>query len=70
MDLEFSDEHAELRAVVRQFARAEVAPVIGALYERGEFPYAIVRRMGAMGLFGHPPVVVRRRPGAGRPSAG
>jgi alkylation response protein AidB-like acyl-CoA dehydrogenase len=54
MDLDLSDEHAELRSVVREFARGEVAPVIAGLYERGEFPYRLVERMGAMGLFGLP----------------
>ena len=47
-------EHEELRATVERFARREVAPVIGELYERGEFPYEIVARMGEMGLFGLP----------------
>ena len=47
-------EHEELRKSVREFARDEVAPVIGDLYERGEFPYAIVAKMGRMGLFGLP----------------
>ena len=28
--------------------------MIGELYERGEFPYRIVARMGEMGLFGLP----------------
>src|SRR3954452_14773623 len=54
MDLTLSDEHAELRATVEKFAQAVVAPVVGGLYERGEFPYDLVRRMGAMGLFGLP----------------
>ena len=31
-----------------------MAPVIGELYERGEFPYQIVSAMGDMGLFGLP----------------
>ena len=47
-------EHEELRKTVEEFARDEVAPVIGDLYERGEFPYDIVARMGRMGLFGLP----------------
>ena len=47
-------EHEELRKSVREFARDEVAPVIGDLYERGEFPYGIVAKMGRMGLFGLP----------------
>jgi alkylation response protein AidB-like acyl-CoA dehydrogenase len=54
MDLELSEEHEALRATVEDFARKEVAPVIGELYERGEFPYELVARMGAMGLFGLP----------------
>jgi alkylation response protein AidB-like acyl-CoA dehydrogenase len=54
MDLTLSEEHASLRATVEEFARKEVAPVIGEFYERGEFPYEIVAKMGAMGLFGLP----------------
>ncbi|MEZ0072512.1 acyl-CoA dehydrogenase family protein [Planotetraspora sp. GP83] len=48
------DEHIELRKTVEEFAREVVAPVIGDYYERCEFPYDIVRKMGAMGLFGLP----------------
>src|SRR6202044_942236 len=48
------DEHEELRKSVEEFARDAVAPVIGGLYERGEFPYEIVASMGRMGLFGLP----------------
>ncbi|MGQ0777496.1 MAG: acyl-CoA dehydrogenase family protein [Pseudonocardiales bacterium] len=51
---ELTAEHAALRATVEDFARKEVAPVIGDLYERCEFPYALVAKMGAMGLFGLP----------------
>jgi short/branched chain acyl-CoA dehydrogenase len=54
MDFTLSEEHEALRATVEDFARKEVAPVIGELYERGEFPYELVARMGAMGLFGLP----------------
>ncbi len=54
MDLGLTEEHEALRATVEDFARKEVAPVIGELYERGEFPYDIVAKMGAMGLFGLP----------------
>jgi alkylation response protein AidB-like acyl-CoA dehydrogenase len=48
------DEHEQLRAAVAEFARDVVAPVIGGFYERGEFPYEIVARMGKLGLFGLP----------------
>src|ERR1700733_14908513 len=54
MDLTLSEEHEALRASVEEFARKQVAPVIGEFYERGEFPYEIVAKMGAMGLFGLP----------------
>ena len=54
MDLTLDEEYAALRETVADFARTAVAPVIGDLYERGEFPYDLVRRMGAMGLFGLP----------------
>ncbi|MCW2505091.1 MAG: acyl-CoA dehydrogenase domain protein [Actinomycetia bacterium] len=48
------DEYEALRASVEEFAHKVVAPQIGELYERQEFPYEIVRRMGEMGLFGLP----------------
>jgi alkylation response protein AidB-like acyl-CoA dehydrogenase len=51
---QLDEEHEELRKGVAEFARDEVAPVIGGLYERGEFPYDIVAKMGRMGLFGLP----------------
>ncbi|NRQ39942.1 acyl-CoA dehydrogenase [Nonomuraea sp. NN258] len=49
-----NDEYEELRKTVESFSRDVVAPVIGDFYEREEFPYDIVRQMGAMGLFGLP----------------
>jgi short-chain 2-methylacyl-CoA dehydrogenase len=49
-----SDDHEQLRATVAEFAREVVAPVIGGFYERGEFPYEIVAKMGKLGLFGLP----------------
>lgn len=51
---ELTTEHADLRAAVEEFARTEVAPVIGDFYERSAFPYDIVAKMGQMGLFGLP----------------
>jgi short-chain 2-methylacyl-CoA dehydrogenase len=48
------EEHEELRAAVAEFAREVVAPVIGGFYERREFPYEIVAKMGKLGLFGLP----------------
>jgi len=54
IDNRLGEEHAALRKTVEEFARQEVAPVIGDFYERGEFPYEIVAAMGRMGLFGLP----------------
>ena len=54
MDFRLTDEQEALRDSVRDFARNEVAPVIGPLYERKEFPYDLIRQMGKMGLFGLP----------------
>jgi short-chain 2-methylacyl-CoA dehydrogenase len=54
ISFQLDDEHAELRQTVEDFAREVVAPVIGGYYERGEFPYEIVARMGKLGLFGLP----------------
>ena len=47
-------EQEKLRATVEEFAREEVAPVIGELYEKQEFPYDVVAKMGSLGLFGLP----------------
>ncbi|RCV52621.1 acyl-CoA dehydrogenase family protein [Marinitenerispora sediminis] len=54
MDHRLAPEHAQLRRTVEEFARDEVAPVIGDFYERDAFPYEIVAKMGRMGLFGLP----------------
>jgi alkylation response protein AidB-like acyl-CoA dehydrogenase len=54
IDFRLSEEQEALRQTVRQFAVETVAPVIGDLYERGDFPYEIVAGMGKMGLFGLP----------------
>lgn len=52
--MELSEEHEALRSTVEEFARSEVAPVIGDYYIREQFPYPLVKTMGDMGLFGLP----------------
>jgi short/branched chain acyl-CoA dehydrogenase len=54
VDYQLNAEHTQLREAVTEFARQVVAPVIGDYYEREEFPYDIVARMGKLGLFGLP----------------
>ena len=51
---QLAPEQQDLRDSVAHFARDVVAPVIGGYYERGEFPYDIVAKMGKLGLFGLP----------------
>src|ERR1700721_3949866 len=54
VSFQLTPEQQDLRDSVAQFARDVIAPVIGGYYERGEFPYDLVARMGKMGLFGLP----------------
>jgi short-chain 2-methylacyl-CoA dehydrogenase len=49
-----NEEQEALRSTVEEFSRDVVAPVIGGYYQRGEFPYEIVAKMGKLGLFGLP----------------
>lgn len=51
---QLAPEQQDLRDSVAQFARDVVAPVIAGYYERGEFPYEIIAKMGKLGLFGLP----------------
>ncbi len=53
-DFGLNEEHSELRETVRRFAVDRIAPVIADYYDRHEFPYDLVKQMGAMGLFGLP----------------
>ncbi len=54
IDNRLDPEQEALRKTVEDFARRDVAPVIGDFYEREAFPYDIVAGMGRMGLFGLP----------------
>jgi alkylation response protein AidB-like acyl-CoA dehydrogenase len=49
---DLSEEHEAFRAVVRDFARAEVAPNAAQWDRDGQLPMDAVRRMGELGLFG------------------
>ena len=53
-DHRLNPEHEDLRRVVERFAHEVIAPVIGDFYEREEFPYDLVRRLGELGAFGIP----------------
>ncbi|SDY86955.1 Acyl-CoA dehydrogenase [Modestobacter sp. DSM 44400] len=54
LDYRLDAETEALRKTVREFSQEVIAPQIGEFYERDEFPTAIVRQMGELGLFGLP----------------
>jgi len=54
VNFELSDEQRLLRDTVRDFARAEVAPVAEELDRTKSFPYEIVAKLGELGLMGIP----------------
>jgi alkylation response protein AidB-like acyl-CoA dehydrogenase len=52
--LYFSDQHREVREMVREFARTEVAPVARELDRSCTFPWDNIKKMGELGLLGVP----------------
>jgi butyryl-CoA dehydrogenase len=52
MSYALSDDHESFRAVVRDFAQAEVAPHVARWDAEHHFPVEVVRQMGELGLFG------------------
>jgi alkylation response protein AidB-like acyl-CoA dehydrogenase len=52
--LYFSEQHHQVREMVREFARKEVAPVARDLDRTSEFPWANIKQMGELGLLGVP----------------
>jgi butyryl-CoA dehydrogenase len=54
MDPELTEEHEALRAMVREFAAAEIEPYAEQWDRTHEFPVDTVLKMGELGLFGIP----------------
>jgi short-chain 2-methylacyl-CoA dehydrogenase len=54
MDFDLSHEQQDIRRLVRDFAEGEVAPVAEELDRTKAFPYAIVAKLGELGLMGIP----------------
>src|SRR5690606_11555738 len=50
----FSEQHLQVREMVRDFSRAEIAPVARELDQTSTFPWENVRKMGELGLLGVP----------------
>ena len=47
-----TEEQEQLRKEVRAFAEREVAPHVMEWDEKSEFPHAVVKKLGEMGLLG------------------
>jgi short/branched chain acyl-CoA dehydrogenase len=54
VDFELSSEQRLIQQTVRDFARAEIAPVAEELDRTKSFPYEIVAKLGELGLMGIP----------------
>src|SRR3954469_2565904 len=52
--LYFSEQHLQVREMVREFARDEVAPVAAKYDAEAKFPWDNIRKMGELGLLGVP----------------
>ena len=52
--LYFAEQHLQVREMVRQFARDEVAPIAAKYDAEGRFPWESIRKMGELGLLGIP----------------
>lgn len=52
MDFSLTEEQQLLRRTVREFAEKEVAPIAEELDETEEFPYSLIPKLAALGVFG------------------
>jgi len=54
MDFTLNDEQLAIRNTCREFAEQEIKPRAEEMDRTGEFPYALIRQMGELGLLGLP----------------
>lgn len=54
MDFTLNDEQLAIRDTCREFAEQEIKPLAEEMDRTGQFPYVLVRKMGALGLLGLP----------------
>ena len=54
MDFTLNEEQLAIRNTCREFAEQEIKPIAEHMDATGEFPYALVRQMGELGLLGLP----------------
>lgn len=54
MDFTLNEEQLAIRNTCREFAEQEIQPIAEQMDATGQFPYALVRQMGELGLLGLP----------------
>ncbi|WP_408008662.1 acyl-CoA dehydrogenase [Pseudalkalibacillus sp. A8] len=54
MNLRFTEEQEMMRKMVRDFAEAEIRPILEEMDEKDKFPTAVIEKMGELGLMGIP----------------
>ncbi|MCF6410891.1 acyl-CoA dehydrogenase [Pseudalkalibacillus salsuginis] len=54
MNLRFTEEQEMMRKMVRDFAEAEIRPIVEEMDEKDEFPRTVIDKMGGLGLMGIP----------------
>lgn len=52
MDFTLSLKQRQIRRMVREFAKAELAPIAGEIDGEGRFPWEVVEKMGPLNFFG------------------
>src|SRR3954463_9633129 len=52
MDFQLTEEQEQLKRSVREFAESEIRPHVMEWDEKSEFPLAVVKQLGKMGLMG------------------
>jgi butyryl-CoA dehydrogenase len=54
MDFSLNEEQLAIRDTCREFAEQEIKPLAEEMDRTGEFPYALIKKMGELGLLGLP----------------
>ena len=52
MDFSLTEEQRLIKQTAAQFAKKEVEPTIAEYYREKRFPYALMRKLGELGLMG------------------
>lgn len=52
MNLQLTDEQIMIRDMIHDFARSEIEPIAQDYNNRGEYPSAIMKKLGELGLYG------------------